>query len=214
MVTEDIRNGNGRAIKSKLWSPNRVDKFEEPVDAIFWLMKDPTMPPILKINGSILSSALGCTLATKRSSAERLAPGVDINALVIEPYANPFRTYPLENDYYKFKTLFEKTHINCYILNTRFLIEKKITPKVTLSCLEAVIENKAIFKQWGNFSNLEIMEVEGFTPDLKSIEYKAMLNDTLNDRVKFLKSREHIKAGYDKVPIETIESIENLIKEI
>ncbi len=26
LVTEDIRNGNGRAIKSKLWSPNRVDK--------------------------------------------------------------------------------------------------------------------------------------------------------------------------------------------
>ena len=23
LVTEDIRNGNGRAIKSKLWSPNR-----------------------------------------------------------------------------------------------------------------------------------------------------------------------------------------------
>ena len=25
-VTEDIRNGNGRAIKSRFWSPNRVDK--------------------------------------------------------------------------------------------------------------------------------------------------------------------------------------------
>ena len=28
LVTEDIRNGNGRAIKSKLWSPNRVDAVE------------------------------------------------------------------------------------------------------------------------------------------------------------------------------------------
>jgi len=36
LVTEDIRNGNGRAIKSKLWSPNRVDKIESPVNAIFW----------------------------------------------------------------------------------------------------------------------------------------------------------------------------------
>ena len=44
-VTEDIRNGNGRAIKSKLWSPNRVDKIDSPVNAIFWIMKDPTIPP-------------------------------------------------------------------------------------------------------------------------------------------------------------------------
>ena len=47
VVTEDIRNGNGRAIKSKLWSPNRVDKIDEPINAIFWIMKDPTLPPIL-----------------------------------------------------------------------------------------------------------------------------------------------------------------------
>ena len=74
LVTEDIRNGNGRAIKSKLWSPNRVDKIEEPVNAIFYLMKDPTMPPLVKLKGSVLASVMGAALATKRSTAERLAP--------------------------------------------------------------------------------------------------------------------------------------------
>ena len=38
-VTEDIRNGNGCAIKSKLWVVNRVDKMEEPINTIVWLMK-------------------------------------------------------------------------------------------------------------------------------------------------------------------------------
>ena len=52
LVTEDIRNGNGRAIKSKLWSPNRVDKIDEPVNAIFWIMKDPTIPPVVKLKGA------------------------------------------------------------------------------------------------------------------------------------------------------------------
>lgn len=33
-VTEDIRNGNGRAVKSKLWSPNRVDRIDQPINAI------------------------------------------------------------------------------------------------------------------------------------------------------------------------------------
>ena len=104
-VTEDIRNGNGRAIKSKFWSPNRVDKIEEPVNGIFWIMKDPTLPPVLKLDGAELASAMGATLATKRSSAERLAEGVDPNALVYEPYANPFRTYPLANDYEKLHSM-------------------------------------------------------------------------------------------------------------
>lgn len=125
LVTEDIRNGNGRAVKSKLWSPNRVDKIEEPINAIFWIMKDPTIPPIVKLSGASLASVMGATLATKRSSAERLAPGVDPNALVVEPYANPFRTYPLANDYEKFKALVAKNNVACYIINTGDFMGKK-----------------------------------------------------------------------------------------
>lgn len=63
IVTEDIRNGNGRAVKSKLWSPNRVDKIEEPVNAIFWIMKDPTIPPIVKLKGSSFSFLLWCYIS-------------------------------------------------------------------------------------------------------------------------------------------------------
>ena len=98
-LTEDIRNGNGRAIKSKFWSKNSVNRIDEKINAIFWLMKDPTLPPVIKITGSDLSSAMGATLVTKRTSAERLAKGVDRDALVIEPYANPFRVYPLSVDF-------------------------------------------------------------------------------------------------------------------
>jgi len=85
LVTEDIRNGNGRAIKSKLWSPNRVDKIDAPVNAIFWIMKDPTIPPVVKLKGSALASVMGATLATKTSTAERVAAGTDMNALRIAP---------------------------------------------------------------------------------------------------------------------------------
>ena len=44
-VTEDVRSGNGRAIKSRLWTANRVDRIDEPLNAICWLMKVPTLPP-------------------------------------------------------------------------------------------------------------------------------------------------------------------------
>lgn len=212
-VTEDIRNGNGRAVKSILWSPNRVNKFDEPVNAIFWIMKDPTIPPIVKLSGPSLASVMGATLATKRTSAERLAPGVDPNALVVEPYANPFRTYPLVNDYEKFKALVEERNVDCYILNTGDFMGKKVTPKDTLGALEAVIEGTADFKPWGPFSDIEIMEIEGFVPNFEDQAYVDQLQKRMQDRVDFIKSRETEKGGFDKLPADALEALQKVVEE-
>lgn len=214
IVTEDIRNGNGRAIKSKLWSPNRVDKIPQPVNAIFWIMKDPTIPPIVKLKGASLASVMGATLATKRTTAERLAPGVDPNALVVEPYANPFRTYPLANDYEKFKKLVAERNVDCYIINTGDFMGKKVQPKDTLGILEAIVEGSAKFKQWGPFSDIDIFEWDGFVPDLNDKDYKAQLLARMNDRVKFVQSREEVKGGFDKLPADALEAIKKVIAEL
>jgi phosphoenolpyruvate carboxykinase (ATP) len=207
-VTEDIRNGNGRAIKSKLWSPNRVYKVEEPINAIFWLMKDPVLPPIVKITDPVLASTLGATLATKRTSAEKLAEGIDPEALVFEPYANPFRTYPLSDDYYSFKKLFEKG-VECYILNTGHFMDKKITKEITLSVIESVVEGRAEFKEWAN--NIEIMDIEEFIPDMTNKEYVNNFIGSMKKRLEFIKSRETERGGIDKLPLECSESIEEII---
>ena len=212
-VTEDVRNGNGRAVKSILWSPNRVNKFEEPVNAIFWIMKDPTIPPIVKLSGAELASVMGATLATKRSSAERLAPGVDPNALVVEPYANPFRTYPLVNDYEKFKALVAERNVDCYIVNTGDFMGKKVTPKDTLGALEAVVEGRATFKPWGPFSDIEIMELEGFIPNLEDENYVEQLQKRMQDRVDFIKSRDTEKGGFDKLPADALEALQKVVDE-
>lgn len=214
LVTEDIRNGNGRAIKSKLWSPNRVDKIHEPVDAIFWIMKDPTIPPIVKLKGASLASVMGATLATKRSSAERLAAGVDPNALVVVPYANPFRTYPLVNDYEKFKKLVGDKNVDCYIINTGDFMGKKVQPKDTLGILETIVEGKASFKQWGPFSDIEIMDWEGFVPDMNDASYVEQLKARMLDRLNFVKSLEEKKDGYDKLPEDALASIRKLVDEL
>ncbi len=214
LVTEDIRNGNGRAIKSKLWSPNRVDKIESPVNAIFWIMKDPTIPPVVKLKGASLASAMGATLATKRSSAERLAPGVDPNALVVEPYANPFRTYPLVNDYEKFKKLVAEKNVDCYIINTGDFMGKKVQPKDTLGVIEAIVEGKAEFKQWGPFEDIEIFEWEGFVPDLNDADYVKELKARMTDRLEFIKSRDTVKGGFDKLPEDALAAIQKVVDEI
>lgn len=212
-VTEDIRNGNGRAVKSKLWSPNRVDRIDEQINAIFWLMKDPTIPPVLKLSGPSLGSAMGATLATKRSSAERLAKGVDPNALVVEPYANPFRVYPLSVDYERFKKLISDG-VDCYILNTGDYMGTKVKKETTLAIIEAIVEGNAKFHKWENFSDIQIMDIEGFDTSFSNADYAKQFKARMNDRIEFVKSRETEKAGRDKLPADALEALNSVINEI
>src|SRR5574344_1509489 len=212
-VTGDIRNGNGRAVKSKLWSPNRVDRINEPINSVFWLMKDPTIPPVIKLSGASLASAMGATLATKRTSAERLAEGVDPNALVVETYAHPFRVYPLKVDYTRFKQLFEDG-VECYILNTGEFMGKKVTPKDTLGVIESIVEGNAKFEQWGNLSDIQIMKLDGFEADLNNSEYKEEFKKRMSDRVNFIKSRETEKNGVDKLPSDALEALERVLNQL
>ena len=219
LVTEDIRNGNGRAIKSKLWSPNRVDKIDAPVNAIFWIMKDPTIPPVVKLKGSALASVMGATLATKTSTAERVAAGTDLNAIRIVPYANPFRTYPLVNDYDKFKKLVEEKNVACYIVNTGDFMGEKVKPADTLGILETIVEGKAQFTQWGPFEDIEIMntwdgQTEGFknfNADLGDADYKAQLKSAMETRVKAVEDFATKKEGYDKLPDEALAALKKLV---
>lgn len=218
LVTEDIRNGNGRAIKSKLWSPNRVDKIDAPVNAIFWIMKDPTIPPVVKLKGAALASVMGATLATKTSTAERVAAGTDLNALRIVPYANPFRTYPLANDYEKFKKLVEEKNVACYIVNTGDFMGHKCQKEDTLGILETIVEGKAVFEKWGPFEDIEIMtdwsgKTGDFTPDLSDKEYVAALKNAMENRVHAVEGFATNKEGYDKLPDEALAALKKIVDE-
>ena len=206
-VTEDIQNGNGRALKSKCWTKQRAYKFDNKVDSIFWIMKDDSLPPVMKINNSVLASTLGATLATKRSSAEH---GAVKDQLVIEPYANPFRLYPLRNDYNKFKDLFENTGIDCYVINTGFFLNNDITPKITLGIIEQIVEGTIEFNDLQGISDIQITDIEGFNPDFTSEEYKDLFISRLESRIDYI---QHLY-GHDILPNEAKESIENIIKKI
>ncbi len=213
LVTEDIRNGNGRAIKSKLWSPNRVDKIESPVNAIFWIMKDPTIPPVIKLKGASLAAVMGATLATKTSTAERVKAGTDLNALRIVPYANPFRTYPLANDYEKFKKLVEEKNVACYIINTGDFMGKKVKPADTLGILETIVEGKAKFEKWGPFEDMEIMPWGDFEVNLNDKDYAAQLKNAMQNRLNSVEKFATDKGGYDKLPDDAVAAIKKVVDE-
>lgn len=208
VLAEDVRNNNGRAIKSQFWTDNRVNHVDEPVNAIVWLMKDKTLPPILKIDDPILASTMGATLATRRSTAEKLDANVDPNALVIEPYANPFRTYPLVCDYESYKKLFKECGVDCYIMNTGFFLEKKIPKEVTLDLLERLVEGALQFEPFGAYENLSYVEVPGFEPPFDVREYHHQLHQAFEFRSEYV---EKLKDGKNELPQEVLDVLKTLM---
>ncbi|MBR0597827.1 phosphoenolpyruvate carboxykinase (ATP) [Sinanaerobacter chloroacetimidivorans] len=214
IVTEDLRNGNGRAIKSKLWAENRVDKLDEPINSIVWLMKDHSLPPVIKIENPVLASVMGAVLATKRTTAEKLADGVDKDALVFEPYANPFRTYPLEEDYNKFKALFKQRGVECFIINTGHFLDKKIPKEVTIGIIESIVDETAEFVSFGNLNDMKMLVIPGFEPDFGNKEYMDLLVKSMNNRVTYLDSLIDFKGGRDNLPEEAKLAIQRLIQQL
>ena len=208
VLAEDVRNNNGRAIKSQFWTDNRVNHVDEPVNAIVWLMKDKTLPPILKIDDPVLASTMGATLATRRSTAEKLDANVDPNALVIEPYANPFRTYPLVCDYESYKKLFKECGVDCYIMNTGFFLEKKIPKEVTLDLLERLVEGDLQFEPFGAYENLSYVEVPGFEPPFDVREYHHQLHQAFEFRSEYV---EKLKDGKNELPHEVLDVLKTLM---
>lgn len=208
VLAEDVRNNNGRAIKSQFWTDNRVNYVKDPVNAIVWLMKDKTLPPILKIDDPVLASTMGATLATRRSSAEKLDANVDPNALVIEPYANPFRTYPLARDYESYKKLFQECGVDCYIMNTGFFLEKKIPKEITLDLLERLVEGDLVFEPFGAYENLSYVEVPGFEPPFDVREYHHQLHQAFEFRYEYV---ENLKDGKNELPQEVLDVLKTLM---
>lgn len=201
MVTEDIRSGNGRAVKSMYWTDNRVQHITEPITAVFWIMKDDVLPPILKIDDATLASTLGAALATKRSSAEH---GANTEKLAFVPYANPFRLYPLEEDYRLFKTLFENPHVSCYILNTGLYHQHKVMPHETFTWIDRVASDDVSWKPFLGYPKV-------FVPnDISATESPQGLVERLKQRIDFIETLPVL----EQLPSESIDALRAWIKNI
>ncbi|GBD79427.1 putative uncharacterized protein [Tetragenococcus halophilus subsp. halophilus] len=213
-VLQDIRNGNGRTVKSRYVTKNRVDALDEKLDAIFWIMKDDSLPPVVKVEDPILAAVFGLTLATKRSTAENVVGDVDLSQLVIEPYADPFRAYPLAEDYRNFRDLFNKNKTSCYILNTDAFHGEDITPQVTLSSIEEIITGEAIFEQFGPIKEMSYLPIEGYELDFNDEKYMKDIHVRLQSRLDFILKENNTNEGYDALPEETAEMMRHVISEL
>lgn len=206
-VLEDIRNGNGRTVKSRFVTKNRVDVITEKIDAIFWIMKDDSLPPVVKIDDPVLAAVFGLTLATKRSTAENLVGEVDLEALVIEPYANPFRSYPLGEDYQNFRELFQKQATDCYILNTGAFNGKNVPAKVTLASIEIIIEQPDAFVPFDSIDGLSYLPLDDFVVDFTQVTYLEKVQARMQNRLDFILKQN----DFNRLPEEAAQAMENVI---
>ncbi len=204
-ITEDIRNGNGRAVKSIFWTPSRVFKLDHPLNAIFWIMKDDTLPPLMRVENPALASVLGATLATKRTTAEE---GADPNELAFVPYANPFRLYPLKEDYRNFKNLFENHDVACYIINTGHYKDTKIPPKTTLGAIENIIENRVEFRPFAKSKALSYALDHDFVVDEKDQKHVENFQTRMERRLKYIENL----SDEDSLPNDAHDALKAVIK--
>lgn len=212
LVTDDLRNGNGRTIKSRYSAKNRVDREQAPLDSIFWIMKDDSLPPVVKLSDPVIAATFGLTLATKRSTAENVI-GESRDKLVIEPFANPFRVYPLTEDYHDFKELFEKQQANCYIINTDSYNGKNIDKDTTLGILEAIANETAEWTKFGALPQMSYLSIPGYEVDLNDATYAKKLRQRLQDRLIWVNNytKTHPK---EELPVEITTKLEELITKL
>lgn len=214
LVLEDLRNGNGRTVKSRYVTPNRVDHLAEKIDAIFWIMKDNTLPPVIRIDDPTLAAIFGLTLATKRSTAENIVGKVKRNQLVIEPYANPFRSYPLGEDYKAFKDLFASQKTACYVLNTDEFNGKKVTKEVTLASIDAIVEDKGEFKPFGPLTGVSYLDVSDYPVDFNDLDYCERLRERMAIRLDFIEAQARQKEGYHALPSDVKERMQAIVTQL
>lgn len=209
LVTEDLRNKNGRTIKSRFSTPDRIDKIDEPINAIFWIMKDDTLPPIVRITDPATAATFGATLVTKRSSAENVKNEGEV---VVEPYANPFRVYPLLTDYQHFRTIFDH-QVDCYIINTGTYLGQDIKAQTTLSIIESIAEETAEFQSFLEIDNLEYIHLDNYAVPETDIKYLQDLLASMTNRLTFLENRVKNSAN-DALPEEAIASLQKIISQL
>ncbi len=224
MVCEDIRNDNGRCLKSR--DMFNISNFCTRPGSVVWLQKDTSLPPVCKVTSVGLAVAMGASLSTLRAKGVENVPKEELAKLVIEPFANPFRVHPLTVDCHQFKKLF-KLGTECYIMNTHAFgladslvdIPKELSLKIVTELVRSNIE----WRDWKAFEGLQLPKNgnELFAPDYdrkykpsRMPQYLNFLRDRMQDRITFLSNKRDIEHDMDSAFIDPIVVARTVIDKI
>jgi len=199
LLCEDVRNDNGRCLKSR--DMFNYDNWCESPKKVVWLQKDTSLPPICRLNTPALAVAMGASLSTMRAKGVENVDAKELEKLVIEPFANPFRVHPLLTDCTQFLKLF-KAGCECYIMNTHAfglpdsLID--IPKELSLRIMTELVRGNIEWRDWKRFQGLSIPKNGNdlFAPDYdkkykpsRDTAYLQYMRDRMQDRITCLSNK-------------------------
>lgn len=208
VVPRDRLVANGRVIQAR--PANAVNGYDR-VDIVSLVMKDDTLPPISLINNPALFVAFGASLMTKRSLAEALKSIAEQFTLVIEPFAQPFRSWRLNTECRMFQLFLELCRPVTVLLNTGDFMGQDI--KLELSrdrLLPALTRGELEFSPWRIVPKQMVsLPKKGalgkeydrlFAPKTSDQDYVARFVERMQARIDFLtRIREQNKLHADFV---------------
>ncbi|MBU0680820.1 MAG: phosphoenolpyruvate carboxykinase (ATP) [Proteobacteria bacterium] len=196
IVAQDVRNSNGRCLKSRDMF-RHAGHCQRP-GTLIWLQKDTSLPPISKVMSSSLAVAMGASLSTMRAKGVENVDARELQKLVIEPFANPFRVHSLLEDCEQFRQLF-KMGCECYIMNTHAFGMgddlENIPKELSLAIVTALVRGQIQWREWRTFKGLLVPKngPDCFGADFdrrfkpsRNPTYLRFQRDRMQDRITFL----------------------------
>ena len=123
--------------------------------------------------------------------------------------SNPFRAYPLVEDFDKFKSLFEDG-VDAYIINTGEFLGEKVTPEDSLGVIEAIVEGKAEFENFGPIKSFEFLPLDKFPVPFNDTEYTKLLKARMQVRLDYIQNYNK-ENPEDSLPEEITQALNELV---
>ena len=82
------------------------------------------------------------------------------------------------------------------------------------SSIPAISWAKKYSQRIPSASDIEIMDWEGFIPDMSDAEYLTQLKARMMDRVNEIEEFSVLKDGYDKLPDDALAAIKKVVDEL
>ena len=79
--------------------------------------------------------------------------------------------------------------------------------------LEAVVDGRAEFTQWGPFEEIEICPWPGFEPDLNDPGYVAQLKARMADRLTYIQGLNIADGGFNALPTDAAQALAQVVAE-
>lgn len=186
IIHEDVLNGNGRVQTARHMLEGADLDLDTPApNYLCLLMKDETLPPLMRLHDPQLMVSMYMCLASRSTSAENI-PIDQMGKLRMIPGANPFNTWGMQHEAESLEKLFNAVGCEGLILNTGgFFIDaehnergetRKVPKELSLSIYPLIARNQIKWVDWEQLPGTQIPAPGSF--DMIEPDYDALFNPT------------------------------------